>query len=231
MKRVHLLAVGNFGEAVAGRLAAVREDTVVSAARTSRWPLTTSAAWPEADLRVLLSWREAPRLADVLDARSADWRTPWLPVVLEHPRLRVGPVVAPGHGACYACFLRRRKQHEPDAQITAALNARYDADPDAGPQGFLPHQVSLAAGMAEAEIGYFDAGTLDERGGLVRHYHLLEHQITTSRVLRVHGCGRCNRAAEPTSSWQQLADDLTAILGQPGAQLSGTAPGTAQRAV
>jgi hypothetical protein len=37
-----------------------------------------------------------PRLSEILDARSADWGTPWFPVLAEHPRLRVGPLVVPG---------------------------------------------------------------------------------------------------------------------------------------
>ncbi len=211
MEPVHLIAVGDFGAAVAERLMQARGRMALSVEGEGPWPASASAAWPRARLRILLAWRETPKLAETIDVRSADWGTPWLPVVLEHPRLRVGPVVVPGSGPCYRCFRERRAQHEQDSAITDALHAHYDATPAAGPAGFLPHHVGLAAALVEAELQRFDNGSLADNAGTVRHYHLLEHQASAAKVVAVHGCDRC-RHTKPVSTWSQLADDLTALL-------------------
>ncbi|MFG2179974.1 TOMM precursor leader peptide-binding protein [Streptomyces abikoensis] len=235
MTKVHVLALGDFGVAVAEQLLREHDGVEVTSDRDSHQQF--SAGWPQADVRVLVSWREAPHLAEILDARSAAWRTPWFPIVAEHPRLRIGPLVVPGAGACYRCFRKRRAQHERDNAITAALHAHYDAEPAAGPEGFLPQHVSLAAGSAldllhrlEDDGGRRDAGT-------VRHWHLLEQLITSARVVGVHGCDRCrtNAGRNPAgSSWEDLANDLAPWLpatapSVPGAAAEPAAPSTPAR--
>ncbi|MFE3555513.1 TOMM precursor leader peptide-binding protein [Streptomyces sp. NPDC059193] len=212
MTKVHVLAVGAFGEAVADRLRRERDDLEISTDRAGS--LELSSSWPEADLRVLASWRETPRLAEVLDARSADWGTPWFPVLAEHPRLRVGPLVVPGAGACYRCFRKRRAQHERDAGHVETLHARYDASPGSGPGGFLPHHVDMAAGMALDVLRRFDAGEGERFAGTVRHWHLLEQHLSGGRVVAVHACARCRRprAVPAESTWADLAQDLTPLL-------------------
>ncbi|MFI1799335.1 TOMM precursor leader peptide-binding protein [Streptomyces sp. NPDC020379] len=223
MTKVHVLAVGDFGVAVAERLRREHDGVVVTTDRDGH--LRYPAGWPRADVRVLVSWREVPHLADVLDARSADWRTPWFPIVAEHPRLRIGPLVVPGAGACYRCFGKRRKQHERDSAITSALHAHYDATPAAGPEGFLPQHVALAAGSARDLLHRLEDDGGQRDAGTVRHWHLLEQLITSARVVGVHGCDRCRTragAGPDGSSWQDLADDLAPWL--PATKPS--APGT-----
>lgn len=212
MTKVHVLAVGGFGAAVADRLRRERHDLEISTDRAGSPEL--SASWPDADLRILASWRETPRLAELLDARSADWGTPWFPVLAEHPRLRVGPVVVPGAGACYRCFRKRRAQHERDAAHVATLHAHYDASPESGPDGFLPHHVDMAAGMALDVLRRFDAGEGKLFAGTVRHWHLLEQHLSGGRVVGVHACDRCRRplAVPADSTWAELARDLTPLL-------------------
>ncbi|MFE7295112.1 TOMM precursor leader peptide-binding protein [Streptomyces sp. NPDC057579] len=228
MTKVHVLALGDFGAAVAERLLREHDGIEVTSDRDSLQQF--SAGWPQADFRVLISWREPPHLADVLDARSAAWRIPWLPIVAEHPRLRIGPLVVPGAGACYRCFRKRRYQHERDSATTAALHAHYDAEPSAGPEGFLPQHVSLAAASALDLLHRFedDGGRRD--AGMVRHWHLLEQLITSARVVGVHGCDRCRThgAASPTgSSWEDLAADLASWLPSPAPSASGAPTGVA----
>ncbi|WP_053690380.1 TOMM precursor leader peptide-binding protein [Streptomyces sp. WM6372] len=225
MTKVHVLAVGDFGTAVADRLLQERpEIAVTSDVKNS---LEFSSVWPEARVRILASWRETPRLAEMLDARSADWGTPWFPVVAEHPRLRIGPVVVPGEGACYRCFRQRRGQHERDNSHTATLHAYYDASPTAGTAGFLPHHVDMAAGMALDVLRRLEAGETERLAGNVRHWHVLEQHMTGARVVGVHGCDRCRpRQADPASAtWQQLARDLGAWPALPGEDTSTSSSG------
>ncbi|MEU2158860.1 TOMM precursor leader peptide-binding protein [Streptomyces sp. NPDC019396] len=212
MTKVHVLAVGEFGTAVADRLHREHSDLAISSYRTGS--MEVSAGWPDADLRILASWRETPKLAETLDARSADWGTPWFPVVAEHPRLRVGPLVVPGAGACYRCFLKRRAQHERDAAHTAALHAHYDAAPDSGPGGFLPHHVDMAAGMALDLLRRVESGDGERFAGTVRHWQVLEQHLSGGRVVGVHACDRCRRppAEQADSTWASLARDLTPLL-------------------
>ncbi|MGA4799944.1 TOMM precursor leader peptide-binding protein [Streptomyces lavendulocolor] len=212
MTKVHVLAVGEFGTAVAERLR--REHHGVEISSYLAGNLELSAGWPDAELRVLASWRETPRLAEILDARSADWGTPWFPVVAEHPRLRIGPLVVPGAGPCYRCFRKRRAQHERDAAHLGTLHAHYDATPDSGPGGFLPHHVDMAAGMALDMVRRVEAGEGERFAGIVRHWQVLEQHLSGGRVVGVHACDRCRRSeADPSeTTWAELARDLTPLL-------------------
>ncbi|MGY4954750.1 TOMM precursor leader peptide-binding protein [Streptomyces nigrescens] len=226
MTKVHVLAVGDFGAAVAERLQRGHHDVEVTSDREG--PLRFPASWPVADVRILASWREVPALSELVDARSADWRTTWLPVVAEHPRLRIGPLVVPGEGACYRCFRGRRAQHERDSALTAALHAHYDADSKAGPGGFLPQHAALAAGVALDLLRRLEsAGGVGQDAGTVRHWHLLEQHLASARVVAVHGCDRCRRTSAPAgASWQELARDLEPLLPVP-AELALSAPADA----
>ncbi|MEU3568945.1 TOMM precursor leader peptide-binding protein [Kitasatospora sp. NPDC036755] len=216
MTKVHVLALGDFGTAVAERLRRDHDGVVVTSDREG--PQQFSARWPRADVRVLASWREAPAVAEALDARSAAWGTPWLPVVAEHPRLRIGPLVVPGKGACYRCFRRRRSQHERDSALTAALHAHYDAHAEAGPGGFLPQHAVLAAGAALDLLRRLEHDAGDKDAGTIRHWHLLEQHLAAARVVGVHGCDRCRRTSTSAgSSWEDLARDLDPWLPVPAA--------------
>jgi hypothetical protein len=107
----------------------------------------------------------------------------------------------------------RRAQHENDRAVAEALLAHYDADAASGPQGFLPHQVTVAAALAESVLRRFDEGTLDQIAGRVHHYHLLEQQPSSAQVVAVHGCDRCGRREDVAdSTWSSLAEDVQRLL-------------------
>lgn len=222
LAQLHVLAVGDFGAEVARHLGRAHPGALVTSDKDSA--LLDSSGWPPARIRVLASWREAPRLMETLDARSAEWRTIWFPVVNEHPRLRVGPVVVPGEGACYRCFRRRRAQHEPPTTRTALLHAHYDAHPEAGVAGFLPHHVDMAAATATEMLRRVERGDAGEVAGNVRHWNVLEHRMSTARVVGVHGCDRCRRDSPDAAggSWEGLARELAPLLAGAGA---GSVPG------
>ena len=94
MPSIHVIAVGPFGRAVADRLAELTGADV-----------TAEPTRPA--IRVLAAWRRVPDLERDLDERSFRERTPWLPVVLEHPVLHWSvPLAAElGYTAVFATSL------------------------------------------------------------------------------------------------------------------------------
>jgi hypothetical protein len=135
-----ILAIGVFGRAVAARL---RRSMPPSTDVIGATDLEAIDGRPV----VLTSWRECRELALQLDNRPASW---WLPVVYTHPTIRVGPIFGPQIAGCYECLAIREWSTGPHPDQAKALWDLYDNDPDAGPGGFLPHQVAVASGLAVA---------------------------------------------------------------------------------
>lgn len=209
--RLHVLAVGAFGRQTAERLARTHPALVVT--EPSPGPARAwSATWPLADVHVLATWREAPDIARSLDAAAFAWRKPWIPVVYEHPYLRVGPTVVPGAGPCYHCFFARSSQHSTMADLVDALRSYYEVNPDAGTVGFLPAHAALAAAMAHEVLDGLAAGGADEPG-LVRQVNVSSLRVAHGRLIGVHGCPRCGSGREPRSrSVVDLERDLRPVL-------------------
>ncbi|WP_026910300.1 TOMM precursor leader peptide-binding protein [Patulibacter minatonensis] len=206
---VHVLTVGRFGTAVADRLKDLLTDVAVTpVTATHSHPMT----WPTARLHVVASWRETDALFDLVDRSAAAWRTPWLPVVLETSRLRIGPLVDPGHGACHRCFEHRRTQHDGRPEIAGIVREHYAANPGSGPDGFLPSQVTLAVSGVLGAMSRLQ----DERRdpvATVRTIDVLDGGVAENDVVPVHGCTRCGRERDlRRASVDRLARDLTTIL-------------------
>jgi bacteriocin biosynthesis cyclodehydratase domain-containing protein len=208
---VHLIATGPFGVAVAERLAGTLAAATITRADPSGrfW----SQMWPPASMHVLCAWRAMPWLASRLDEMSFAWGTPWLPVICEHPELRVGPLIVPGSGPCYRCFRMRLSQHVPSEQLTAELHRHYDEDPTAGPRGHMPFHALLAAAAARSVI---ESG----QPGRVLQLNLVTQKSGSGQVVGVHGCPLCGgRVPEHTRGHERLARDVARVLdrAEPGA--------------
>lgn len=179
-----LAGLGGFGERVTDLLAGLAPGPTVTVS-----PDDLPAAFAGgADVVLLALFRPAPALCESADALSHASGVPWLPVVAEHPEVRVGPWVVPGAGPCFACCRARRVQHDRDWAATRALHAAYDADGRLGPGGFLPHQARLAAALAAGAPGTWAPGT-------VVHASLYDPALDRARVLARHGCPRCGAPA------------------------------------
>ncbi|SDR04535.1 TOMM precursor leader peptide-binding protein [Thermostaphylospora chromogena] len=187
-----LLGVGPFGEHVVGVLTArlprariVREDGLADAFAT-------------ANAVVIALWRPADAFCARADAMAHENGTPWLPIVLRHPHVLVGPLVRPGVGPCFDCYRRRLAQHDPDWANTARVHAAYDADPALGPRGFLPPHARAAAGIAASMLRR--AGEPAGREpygwapGEVVALSTGDLSVTGHAVLPCHGCERCAAA-------------------------------------
>ncbi|WP_018680253.1 TOMM precursor leader peptide-binding protein [Actinokineospora enzanensis] len=147
----------------------------------------------DVDLVTLVLDRPTPSLSARADELAFRHGVAWLPVVVEHPVVRVGPLVRPPHGPCADCFRRRQAQHDTRGRESAALAAAYRRDPGLGPTGHLPHHVRLVAAVARHAMA---TGLPD---GELLSVWLLDHEITTARVLPCHDCPRCG-APGPTRS-------------------------------
>jgi len=196
---VHVLPVGPLGEAVAGRL------TVAGILRGPCWP---PRRWPEARLRILSAWRPSPRLAAALDQACFAAGIPWIPVVFEHPVVRIGPAVVPGLGPCYTCARQRFLQHDEDADTTRAVHDFYDAHAGAGPAGYLPPVATIVAAVASRAVDRLDRDPGAE-AGLVRQLDILTMETTMGRVCGLSRCPRCGTADRTADA---LASQLSGAL-------------------
>jgi bacteriocin biosynthesis cyclodehydratase domain-containing protein len=188
--RVALVGVGGFGEHVS-RLLARRQGGCEIVA-----PAVLQHAFADAPaVTIVALWRPWPSLCDRVDDLAFRSGRPWLPIVVEHPHLLVGPWIEPGSGACYRCYQARRVQHDIQHKVTSALAAAYERNPACGPAGYLPHHARIAAGLAELALrrglpdqcGGRDASVVGEAYAV----SLLTGQTSAHRVIACHGCTRC----------------------------------------
>ena len=209
--RVMIGCVGEFGGRVAGFLSGWLPE-----AREFDPAGGISAAFSsEADMVVLVLWRPEPALCEMADALSFRNSLPWLPVIMEHPVIRIGPFVRPRIGPCFRCYATRKAQHDQQPWITAAMRAGYRRDKDCGPRGYLPHQARMAAALALEVLG---AGTAFSHP---RDRSLMQGEVVTvglvtgglqaNPVIAVHNCDRCD--APRLSSGLGLLSELAARSG------------------
>ena len=214
---IHLLATGDSAHATAERLAAVlkaegdatRIDDATGPHRVN------PSLWPHPDLRIVIAWRESRALMEAVDRSSAETGVPYTQAVFAHPRLRVGPTIIPGShggpsnttGGCRICFERRQLQHDAAAAKAEPLWNLYDQDETAGPQGFLPHHVSMATALLADVVRNLREGRIDDERNIVRAVHLLHGTTHRSELIPVHGCTRCG-VAHQDSTWADLASEL-----------------------
>lgn len=188
-----IASTGPFGERISNFLAAGRPGCREISAHGSE--LTN--AFADSSMVVLALWRPDQELCESTDALSFQHQVPWLPVIMEHPVIRVGPMIRPPFGPCFGCYARRRLQHDRDSWASAVLGWAYAADHAWGPGGYLPHHARLAAALTRDVINR----------PAVRHQGLVADEVTTIRlltggfhtrpVIACPGCDRCEPAAPP----------------------------------
>lgn len=225
--KLHLLSLGAFAAAVAQRTGTTLEDHSIAAYDAAEPPHARPAFWPRADLRVLITGRPSHYLEAVLDQSVTDSGVPAVVIALEHPRLRLGPLLGTG-GACLTCMRSRRAQHDPSHARVQPLTAAYDRDPSLEPTGHLPHHVRFATSWLQSVIEDLATGNTARHSGQVRSINLHTGALSADRIVGVHGCSRC-RQTRPLSetTWLQMATDLTGdpCLSGPNAVTSATSTG------
>ncbi|HEY7143135.1 MAG TPA: TOMM precursor leader peptide-binding protein [Streptosporangiaceae bacterium] len=207
--RPAVVAVGEFGERVAGFMADLATPGAPPRGQAPAQPAmavhVTAAAGPGAVLTKLKAafagasgpvvvglWRPWPALCGTADELAFEYRRPWLPIVMDHPHLRVGPLVVPGRGACFSCFAAWQAQHDDQRTASAAVLHAYDLDGRLGPRGYLCHHARLAAALAHVVLGRL-AATPGSVTGQVVSVNVLGPGLRAHRVAARPGCTRCGR--------------------------------------
>jgi bacteriocin biosynthesis cyclodehydratase domain-containing protein len=190
-----VISTGDFGGAVARDLLQ-RPDCAA-------WPLDLEPAFSgPADVVIIAMWRQDVAVCETADDLAFQFSTPWLPITMDHPRVRIGPLVVPGTGPCYGCFLVRRAQHDAQQAVTSALGSAYRDDPGSGPRGHLDHHARLAAGLAWLTVESLRCGPAGPAGQVLT-FNVLRRGIRAHQVLGCGDCQRCGPAPDaPAARWQ-----------------------------
>jgi bacteriocin biosynthesis cyclodehydratase domain-containing protein len=181
---VAVAGIGDFGQDVAGTLAKSEGNIMVSVDALEN-------ALTDGVVAVAGMWRPCPDVCERLDELSFQAGTPWLPIVMEHPRIRVGPWGAAPGGPCYRCYRWRKRQHDTQPHVTLALEAAYNGGAACGPAGYLPHHVTLAVGLAKLSLQKQAAGGVAAVAGEVLVVNVITGRSAVHRVIPCHGCTRC----------------------------------------
>ncbi|MEV6971355.1 TOMM precursor leader peptide-binding protein [Hamadaea sp. NPDC051192] len=186
-----IVAVGDFGRAVADRIA-----QRLAGAQIQDAVLPAGLAGPV----VLASWRESRALGLALDAMvDVPW---WIPVVLAHPVIRVGPLLTRDVAGCYGCLLSRSLASEEHPDNTRALWGLYDHVPSAGPLGYLEHHAGVAAGLTAMMID-----RREQASRRVLSYHVLTADLRSDVFMPMPDCPRWSPAVREGMETRAGEDD------------------------
>lgn len=214
-KAVHVLQVGPFGNGIAEYLTALRGDVVVTSVTNDILPLPD--VWPVSRMMVVASWRQAPTLCELVDELSHKWQRPFIPLILDSTEMRIGPVVVPGSGCCWRCWMRRQRQHASWPEARVALQEHYANHPQSGPKGYLEPFARMGAARLSAIIDDMDAEI--DLAGTIWQIDTLTRRITTSMAVGVHGCPQCGmQRPEAARSVAALQSDLAYLWRQTGGE-------------
>ncbi|WP_017578195.1 NB-ARC domain-containing protein [Nocardiopsis kunsanensis] len=156
-----IFSTGRSGALIAQETArCLHEHGVEAAVTEADSGVGAPVRWPTRGLIVLCCGGPRPELEHALHDQAARGGARGLPVVLEHPLLRVGPIAEAG-APCSQCLERRRRQLARDGRVEDLWRAFHGAG--GKPRGVLPHEFALAAALAVD-----DEGDLDRLAGAVR---------------------------------------------------------------
>ncbi len=118
-----------------------------------------------------------------------------IPVVLEYPMVRVGPV-ADGDSGCYECFSRRLIQHGADETFETMKRQAFAAT-EGGPNLLLHHESEyVVARVLSLVYMSRSAGSAGQGlGGRSMWLDVANFTGSVDRVVGIHGCATCGGQA------------------------------------
>lgn len=132
-----------------------------------------------------------------------------IPIVIEHPLVRIGPV-ADGVAACSECLTARMQQHRLSDEFDRMRREAFSSS-EGGSHLLLPHEVEYLVARTLAlldELVGADAQPGTTGTGRVMWFDLMNTSSTTGDVTGLHGCATCGgQAGSPEErTWKFLAE-------------------------
>lgn len=133
------------------------------------------------------AWRPFSDLFRLIDTACFKYGIRWSSVTLNEFSLNCGPLVVPGRGACYHCYLQRKESHNLASDWERAAQAYYTEHPQEGPLGYPQALVEIgAAALAEDAMA-------DATPARIRSVDVLGAGVQESTVIGIHRCPRCRQ--------------------------------------
>lgn len=177
--RLALVGTGAFGHRVTSFLAEAHPGS----AEAEPGDLTPAFTGGGAAAVVVAAPRLRAALCERADELAYRYGVPWLPVIAEYPVLRIGPLVLPPGGPCFACYRARRRQHDTGYRDSELADAAAETGSAPEQSGYLPQHARLAAAVATRLLG-------DRRPGLVYSIDLHSGRGGAYPVIARHDCRR-----------------------------------------
>ena len=167
-------------------------------------------SWAEpGTVQILVSTSPQPQWENRAHVMSRVDGSVTIPIVIEHPLARIGPV-ADGAAACSECLTARMQQHGVSDDFDRMRREAFSGS-RGGSHLLLPHEVEYLVARAlalldEAVGAEAPPGSLG--AGRVMWFDLMNTSSTTGEVTGVHGCPTCGgQAGAPEErTWKFLAE-------------------------
>ena len=191
---LRILTVGTFGSAVAKHLVPLFPTSHESAWNGSL-PGELECSNKE-DIQVLIAWRPVPRLCEFLDEASHRCGNVFIPLIVDSPTLRLGPIIVPRTSSCWRCWSLRAMQHSEFPRERAALLEYYASDAQNGPAGYLEPFAMMAAAKLAETIRTCRCSP-DTRAGEIWQMDMFTRDVSTGRLMGIDDCTRCGLGRNP----------------------------------
>lgn len=207
---IRILAHGPFGHAVAEHLVGLsgRDERAVRVTDERSGP-GLAPFLAGGDLGILASFRDVASDLEAFAAAAAAASVAWLPIALSLRQVRVGPLVVPGTAPCGACYSARLAQHGQAAGTASAdLEHALEQDDTLGVEGYQPHLVAIAAGLAFTLARWPASDSVASPLFLI---DVASDAVASWQVTGVHGCQGCDGAANGLAAVAKQTERLRAL--------------------
>lgn len=207
-KQERIISCGPFGEAVARYLRKGRPK--MDEVRLSDL-LASSKPQSFRGISVLTSGQPVPSICRLLDEASHELNQPFLPIISDSDTVYVGPLVCPGTGSCWSCWISRCGQRVSWSDRHMRLREYYNDTTVSGPRGYLEPFAVICAARAAQILNALETGSA--AGGYLWEMNMITRKAGSSTVIGVHSCPRCGtRRSQPTRSVDAMREELSYLM-------------------